>query len=105
MNNQDVKTLPWPENIVADRHPVSEKWVLHYLTDAQAQACLSVMNAPTPREQELEAQNKALWELVTECEQQAMSARSTFSTGNHLGAVTILSGVLEAIQKAKKSKG
>jgi hypothetical protein len=46
-----MRTLDWPENIVADRHEISGKWVLHYLTDAQAQACLSAMNAPTPREQ------------------------------------------------------
>lgn len=29
----------WPDNIIADRHPVSGKWVLQYLTDKQAEIC------------------------------------------------------------------
>lgn len=29
----------WPNNICADRHEVTNKWVLHYLTDEQAQLC------------------------------------------------------------------
>jgi len=29
----------WPENIVAERHEVSGKWVLQYLTDEQAKKC------------------------------------------------------------------
>lgn len=65
MNNQnDVKLLPWPENIVADRHEVSGKWVLHYLTDTQAQTCLSAMNAFTPREKELEAKVDELEQML-----------------------------------------
>jgi hypothetical protein len=35
--NQVLK--PWPENVVADRHEKSGKWVLWYLTDEQAAAC------------------------------------------------------------------
>ena len=44
-----TKTEPpinWPENICADRHETAEKWVLHYLTDEQAQfakAAIAVM--------------------------------------------------------------
>lgn len=29
----------WPPNIVADRHEVTSKWVLWYLTDEQAELC------------------------------------------------------------------
>lgn len=29
----------WPGNICAERHDVSKKWVLHYLTDEQAEKC------------------------------------------------------------------
>lgn len=29
----------WPENVVADRHEVSGKWVIWYLTDEQAAKC------------------------------------------------------------------
>lgn len=29
----------WPDNICADRHEVSKKWVLQYLTDEQAEKC------------------------------------------------------------------
>jgi len=31
--------LTWPDNIVADRHETTGKWVLWYLTDEQAVAC------------------------------------------------------------------
>lgn len=34
-----VKAHEWPANIVADRHEVSGKWVLSYLTDEQAKIC------------------------------------------------------------------
>ena len=33
----------WPENIVADRHEVSGKWVLWYLTDAQAEVAKAAL--------------------------------------------------------------
>jgi hypothetical protein len=29
----------WPDNIVADRHEITKKWVLYYLTDEQAKIC------------------------------------------------------------------
>lgn len=35
----------WPENIVADRHETTGKWVLHYLTDEQADKCKSALQA------------------------------------------------------------
>jgi hypothetical protein len=52
------------------------------------------MNAPTPREQELEAQNKALWELVkeyAECEGYSPLDKKA-------------KRLLAAIQKAKESR-
>lgn len=33
----------WPDNICADRHEATGKWVLHYLTDEQAKACHAAM--------------------------------------------------------------
>ncbi len=36
----------YPGNIVADRHPVTGKWVLWYLTDEQARKCLSALCQP-----------------------------------------------------------
>lgn len=33
----------WPDNIVADRHEVTGKWVLMYLTDKQADACKAAL--------------------------------------------------------------
>ena len=56
----------------------------------------AVINAPTPREQELEAQNKALWELVDNCLPYVQSFTSK-KFENHAEAELIL----EAIQKAK----
>jgi hypothetical protein len=52
------------------------KWVitrqngkpLGYVKSKVVDAFVAAMNAPTPREQELEAQNKALWELVEQCD-------------------------------------
>lgn len=37
--------LHWPENIVAHKHEISGKWVLHYLTDRQAANCSHAMSA------------------------------------------------------------
>ena len=31
--------LKFPSNIAAERHEISKKWVLHYLTDEQAEIC------------------------------------------------------------------
>lgn len=33
----------WPDNVVADRHEKTGKWVLHYLTDEQAAQCSAAM--------------------------------------------------------------
>lgn len=35
----------WPNNIVADRHDTTGKWVLHYLTDEQAAKCKTALQA------------------------------------------------------------
>jgi hypothetical protein len=35
----------WPDNIAADRHEISGKWVLHYLTDDQAALCKAALSA------------------------------------------------------------
>jgi hypothetical protein len=72
--------------------------------------------APTPREQELEAQNKVLWELVKHAENanrvlfMLTSANSIKSTsvitayGQIVEARVKLHKVLTAIQKAKENK-
>jgi hypothetical protein len=39
MTDSDKVIDGWPANIVADRHEVSGKWVLMYLTDEQAALC------------------------------------------------------------------
>ncbi len=69
------------------------------------------MNAPTPREQELEAQNKALWELVEQAHE-AMDkiyawrvpldvACTGFAFGHAFNEVY---DARAAIQKAKESR-
>ena len=45
--NTAPERLNFPDNIVADRHEVSGKWVLHYLTDEQATQCAAAMS-PAP---------------------------------------------------------
>ena len=35
----------WPDNIVADRHEITGKWTLQYLTEAQAEKCRAVLMA------------------------------------------------------------
>ena len=57
--------------------------------------------APTPREQELEAQNKALWELVGQAET-ALSALAENNAG--WAEYQRCMNALSAIQKAKESK-
>lgn len=47
MTKQESQRTNWPDNIVADRHEVSGKWVLHYLTDEQAAKCAAAMQ-PAP---------------------------------------------------------
>lgn len=41
--SEKAMALNWPENIVADRHERSFKWVLHYLTDDQAAICANAL--------------------------------------------------------------
>ena len=77
-NNQDtnVKLLPGGYQLCKPAYPMCEAskntWVIRggnnapfsgshgYVHNAMADAFAAAMNAPTPREQELEAQNKAL---------------------------------------------
>jgi len=40
----DSKLL-WPDNICADRHETTGKWVLHYLTDEQATLCNAALQS------------------------------------------------------------
>lgn len=47
---RDGRLILWPENIVADRQEVSGKWVLHYLTDEQAEQCAAAMSQPATSE-------------------------------------------------------
>lgn len=39
----NIQEREWPENIVADRHEVTKRWVLQYLTDEQAEQCFSAL--------------------------------------------------------------
>lgn len=39
----DEAATDWPDNIVADRHEITGKWVLWYLTDEQAAKCKAVL--------------------------------------------------------------
>jgi hypothetical protein len=59
--------------------------------------------APTPREQELEAQNKALWELVGHVD--ALLAADERGQGiGYAEAIQRCAKTLAAIQKAKEAK-
>jgi len=57
--------LKWPENIAAERHEVSKKWVLHYLTDVQAMVCNQALNS-RPTEDALRARVKVLEDALRE---------------------------------------
>lgn len=45
MTKQEPQRIDFPENIAAERHEVSGKWTLHYLTDEQAVKCSAAMQA------------------------------------------------------------
>jgi hypothetical protein len=61
------------------------------------------LRAPTPREQELEAQNKALWELVGHVD--ALLAADERGQGiGYAEAIQRCAKTLAAIQKAKEAK-
>ena len=36
--------IKWPDNIVADRHETTGRWVLWYLEDEQAEKCKQVLS-------------------------------------------------------------
>jgi hypothetical protein len=72
----------------------------------------NVRPTPTPREQELEAQNKALWELVSRCEQAFNSitnittdkVNAEFMLRKLRETDDIVCATLAAIQKAREAK-
>lgn len=43
--NEKQNELVWPDNVVADRHEVTGKWVMWYLTDEQARICSDALQA------------------------------------------------------------
>jgi hypothetical protein len=118
-NNQDaVKLLPlrggWHFTKEGDDYYLtspegsySNGYSASYTLD-MANAFAAAMNTPTPREQELEAQNKALWELVEQCNTALREADI------HCGGLTKITGrpqrlaivdlTIVAIQKAKEVK-
>jgi hypothetical protein len=108
-NNQDaVKLLPYPVT--------PEVWQLacEYYARGQGNEQTRIIgefimlvqylrnNAPTPREQELEAQNKALWELVGDLIGYADAMYD--GTGPWPHDKKQLENKLAAIQKAKEAK-
>jgi len=124
-DNQDaVKLLPlcggyyWKETgslgIGAVYSP-EHKVVATCMTSREAQKYSDTMNAPTPREQQLEAQNKALWELVGECEGVLIAIRrnvkmdrcshSDREAAMRNGIKSNCDQVLGVIQKAKEDHG
>ena len=44
-NNYFTTETVWPDNIAAERHERSGRWVLRYLTDEQAKKCHAAMTA------------------------------------------------------------
>jgi hypothetical protein len=46
-HSEDKLEMVWPDNICADRHEITGKWVLHYLTDEQADACKIALSSFT----------------------------------------------------------
>jgi hypothetical protein len=52
-----------PDNIVADRHEITGKWVFHYLTDDQAKICKRALTNMSS-EAQLQAENERLRYLV-----------------------------------------
>jgi hypothetical protein len=116
----------WPENIVADRHEVTGKWVLWYLTDEQAGKCRAALeqsdtdtNAGVkaePHKAEVVGalQNLMHWahwaneklgfgyEPVFPEWKQAKTALSTLSPAD-TGLADELAGALELLDKAHKA--
>ena len=122
-NNQDaVKLLPLPQgySIYGNANEgyricASNGNQFGMIMDSQGDllpAFAAAMNAPTPREQELEAQNKALWELVGECDKglaAAILAMNNMQIANTRDDVlwALFSHAVSAraaIQKAKESR-
>ncbi len=67
----------------------------------------AAMNTPTPREQELEAQNKALWELVDSLIPSLCAVKDLSNLDHMARARSLALGMLDsiaAIQKAKEAK-
>ena len=101
-------------DMIGVRFHEKDGWVFYPLGDPNIEAAFA-LNAtriavgPTPREQELEAQNKALWELVV----QSQSAIKGLITYNGMLSATKPAKVkafikaldiLEEIQKAKEAR-
>lgn len=47
MLNMNGELNQWPENIVAERHEITEKWVIWYATDAQVKVMHEALNNST----------------------------------------------------------
>lgn len=63
--NEKQNELVFPDNIVADRHEVTDKWVMWYLTDEQAKICSAALQAGNdPREQQIEILRSALEDIT-----------------------------------------
>jgi hypothetical protein len=70
-----------------------------------ARAFVAALNANilTPREQELEAQNKALWELVLDADK-ALDKMVGWGCNSNAEAITVACQALAKIQTAKESQ-
>lgn len=113
MNNQDaVKLLPeedyWvssePLSIIraneCDANP-------YHLATKRFKRVFKELDAAKARQQELEAQNKALWELVGECEQALKGMRRLYNSdagSRTLPEYVVATQAIAAIQKAKEAK-
>jgi hypothetical protein len=117
MNNA-VKLLPlpaWGYCARLEQGTGVDNWFLHwplkrgsshtyysalFCSQEQAEQLAAAINTTTPREQELEAQNKALWELVEHC-----GVALTWFNANTAEKNRWISGeALAAIQKAKEKR-
>ena len=79
--------------------------VLKPMTIADAMREGDAKRAPTPREQELEAQNKALWELVGRCQTVlARIATGVPETETDKYILLQVKGVLATIENAKEQR-
>ncbi len=130
-NNQDtLKLLPlpaWGYCARLEQGTGVDNWFLHwplkrgsshtyysalFCSQEQAEQLAAAINTPTPREQELEAQNKALWELVSRCEQAFNSitnittdkVNAEFMLRKLRETDDIVCATLAAIQKAREAK-